>query len=196
MMGKNKQALYKNQQGVGMVEVLVSLLLLAISVLGFVGLQSKAIKDTSVSATKTNGIIIIRELGEHVRVNYMQKAQFQSSIKTFNDAYVAGNPPSKPTGDNDCVTKVCPPANAARYDAYQITKKAYDNGMQIALVPCKKSDGSNYDAEVAMDCAIVSWNKTNPTFGTDDDPSNGSMDCVQNSGVYHPKSTCLIMELI
>lgn len=192
-MKKHKQGLNNSQKGVGMVEVLVSLLLLAIGVLGFVGLQSKAIKDTSVSATKTNGIIIIRELGEHVRVNYLEKSQFQSSIKTFNDAYVAGGSITKPTS---CVTQVCSPNNAAKFDAYQITKKAYDNGMQIALVPCKKSDGTNYAAEVAMDCAIVSWNKTNPTFGTDDDPSNGSMDCVQNSGVYHPKSTCLIMELI
>lgn len=182
-----------SQQGVGMIEVLVSLVLLAISVLGFVALQTRAIKDTSESGIRTTGVMIMRELGEHVRANYSQKSQFQSSIKTFNDSYVAGN---TPRGQTSCVTSSCEPVDAAKFDAYQITKKAYDNGMQIGLVPCKKSDGSNYGTAVAINCAVVSWGATNPTFGNDADPSNGSMDCVQNSGIYHPKATCLIMELI
>lgn len=54
----------KYQAGVGLMEVLVALLLLAIGVLGYVALQLRAIDASSEALTKSQGILILRGLAE------------------------------------------------------------------------------------------------------------------------------------
>ena len=57
------------QQGVGLVEVLVALVLLAISVLGFAALQLRAV-DSSLEANKqVIALTIARDLAEKMRAN-------------------------------------------------------------------------------------------------------------------------------
>ena len=57
------------QHGVGLVEVLVAMLVLAIGVLGFVALQYRAVEATSESSYRVQAINTARDLAERVRVN-------------------------------------------------------------------------------------------------------------------------------
>ena len=52
----------KNQQGVGLVEVLVALLLLAVGVLGYSILQFRAIDASSEALTRSQGVLVLRSL--------------------------------------------------------------------------------------------------------------------------------------
>ena len=59
----------KSQQGVGLVEVLVALLLLAVGVLGYSILQFRAIDASSEALTRSQGVLVLRSLAEGIRAN-------------------------------------------------------------------------------------------------------------------------------
>ena len=56
-----------HQQGVGLVEVLVAVLLLSVAVLGFSALQVRAISATDESLVRTKSLTIVRNLAEVMR---------------------------------------------------------------------------------------------------------------------------------
>lgn len=60
---------YNNQKGVGLVEVLVALLLLAIAVLGFAALQLKAVDASAEANQQVLALTIARDLAERMRAN-------------------------------------------------------------------------------------------------------------------------------
>ena len=59
----------KNQYGVGMIEVLIALLLLAVGVMGFTALQLKAVDATDEAMSKIEAMNIARDVAERIRVN-------------------------------------------------------------------------------------------------------------------------------
>jgi len=58
---------YNNQEGVGLIEVMVAVLLLSIAVLGFSALQVRAISATDESLVRTKSMTLIRNLSEIMR---------------------------------------------------------------------------------------------------------------------------------
>ena len=67
----------KAQVGVGLLEVLVALILIAIGVLGYVALQVRAMDASSEALSKSQAIMIMRGLAENIRVNSSQASQFR-----------------------------------------------------------------------------------------------------------------------
>ena len=65
----------KAQAGVGLIEVLVALILLAIGVLGYVALQIRAMDASSEALTKSQAMIVMRGLAENIRTNSVQAGQ-------------------------------------------------------------------------------------------------------------------------
>ena len=59
----------KQQRGVGMVEILVALLVLAIGVLGYAGLQLNALKSTESAQIRSQGTALARNALEMIVVN-------------------------------------------------------------------------------------------------------------------------------
>lgn len=57
----------KKNQGVGMVEVLVALTLLAIGVLGFTALQLRAVDATAEANNRIQAMNLARDLAERIR---------------------------------------------------------------------------------------------------------------------------------
>ncbi|MCU7226027.1 type IV pilus modification protein PilV, partial [Acinetobacter bohemicus] len=58
-----------HQQGVGLMEVLIALLILAIGVMGFIALQYRAVEATIESGSRIQAINLGRDLAERMRVN-------------------------------------------------------------------------------------------------------------------------------
>lgn len=73
-----------HQQGAGLIEVLVAVLLLSIAVLGFSALQVKAISATDESLVRTKSLTIIRNLAEVMRA--YPEAYVTGSGTAFNSA--------------------------------------------------------------------------------------------------------------
>lgn len=167
-----------NQQGVGLIEVVVALVILAVGVLGFSAMQLRAATTTTEAANNVYATSIARDLAERMRVNRAGLEAIQANDGTF------ANPPANPTncgGNTNCT-----PTQMAQYDYAQVRARAETLGMQMAVLPCQSST-------LVRSCVYVSWGDTNATNGTDSDPAGG-MDCT-NGTAYHPKAQCVIMEI-
>ncbi len=163
----------KGQKGVGLIEVLVSLLILAIGILGFVALQYRAVEATSEAINRVQAMNIARDLAERIRVNRDELPTYKTQSEntdTLTDVEV------------DCMggTNTCTADEIADFDVKQVKQKASDLGMAVNMLSCSgNDDGRN--------CIYVAWGETSATDGA------GVGDCT-NGTTYNSTSTCVIME--
>lgn len=162
-----------HQQGVGLMEVLIALLILAIGVMGFIALQYRAVEATIESGSRIQAINLGRDLAERMRVNRGAENVYAYHLNT----------PSKQLDSTNCFTGLnCTSTDFADFDVAQIARKARTMGMTINYLPCQ----GNVDGRR---CIYVAWGDTAPTHG-DIDEGN----CTASTA-YDPNSTCLIMEV-
>lgn len=189
------------QLGVGLIEVLVSLLILAVAILGFVAFQTNAIAITSESAVRTNALTVMRDLGEAVRYNKdaiksekdendsITKESYSTRLNYYNKTFVdAGAVQNFPTGKPTCglltaTTANCTPSQRAEAEAYIIAKTAYENGFQINLHSCPGTDDK-------VQCIVAAWNETTPTIGSN------TPNCLKNDGTYVSGADCMVINLL
>lgn len=159
------------QKGVGLIEILVALLVLAIGVLGFIALQYRAVEATSEAINRVQAMNIARDMAERIRANRNGFTSYKTETST------AANQTSFAT---NCITDSCSAADLADFDVAQITQKAAALGMTVNMLSCAgNSDGRN--------CLYVAWGDTSATDGT------ATGDCT-NGTAYNGASTCVIME--
>ncbi|ENX12869.1 MULTISPECIES: type IV pilus modification protein PilV [Acinetobacter] len=159
------------QKGVGLIEVLVALLLLAIGILGFVGLQLRAVDAANEATDRTIAINIARDLAERMRVNKSELAEYKTAInaKTKKDGCVGSVQSYVP----NCSSQVM-----AQFDASQITQKAAEVGHVVKINNCVGS---------SLNCIYVAWGDTNIE-------SNLNACIDSSTGAYVANSKCLVME--
>lgn len=203
--------LLKHQQGVGMIEVLVALILLAIGVLGFTALQLRAVDATNEAFNRIQAMNIARDLAERIRINpyaltvlKLDNSAIQSDTDT--SAYMQAMNNNKNKEDNylwsSCYqTSVCTSAEQANQDVQQVVYKAFQQGMSVNLMACKssvsttgKDAAGNETATTTQSnisnqrmCIYVAWDKTAPIDSADDNS------CSQY-GIYKDESKCVILE--
>jgi len=158
------------QQGVGLTEVMVAMLLLSVAVLGFVALQVRASAAGSESFARTQAVAIYKDMAARVLLN----------LKQIDYYAAAGNWAG--TGNlTACETADCTPAQLAQYDIDNVINSAatlLPNG-QVAMRECVGSSAGN-----VYHCIFVSWDDTTPTVG------GGSADCLMADGRYRDGATC------
>ena len=157
----------RRQSGIGLVEILVSLLVLAIGILGFAGLQLRALNSTGESHYRSQAMAIAQDLTERVAANNLVPERYT------NPANWPANPVTSGVFPQTCVGtgKNCTANNIADWDIDQI---AWQAGH---LLPDGRSlmRGCNGSAAV---CIIVSWNEQDPDECEDDDGAVFGLDCV------------------
>lgn len=165
-----------SQRGVGLMEVLVALFLLAIGILGFSALQIRAISASQEAVERSAAMNVARDLAERIRINKTALVNYKNAIN------------NKDT-EKDCVGSTtgykpnCNAAKMAKYDAAEIIVKADTLGQNIKIYDCI---GSN------LNCIYVAWGRTNTK--TDNIDTNANK-CVDSStGTYLVDSQCLVME--
>lgn len=143
------------QRGVGMVEVMVALLLLAIGVLGFTALQLRAVSASMEAGNQVAALNIARDLTERMRAN--------PSGHYKNTKCVADTDEQADDGDEAAVIDMC-----------QIVKQADENGMAILLDTCPVSGSSRQ-------CIYVAWDKTVKDFTSEKCYPKGATNYVVGS---------------
>lgn len=78
----NKMRYTAKQTGAGLIEILVALLILAIGVLGFIGMQVKALSSTSEAFNRAQATILASEIAAHMTLN-SRRLVFISSETTL-----------------------------------------------------------------------------------------------------------------
>lgn len=169
-----------SQNGLGMVEVLVALLVLAIAVLGYVMLQVRALEATAESTQRIQAINIARDLAERVRVN-RDGWTFGTSPKSYFTEFSTSA--KQQDRDKDCTSVVCTASELADYDVNELYNYAFQYGMNLGMDTCPgTSAGTRY-------CLFVAWGNTLASNSTTNTSS-----CT-NGNSYRTNSTCVMMEV-
>lgn len=174
------------QKGVGLIEVLVALIVLAIGVLGFIMLQMRALEATSESSQRAQAMNIARDLAERIRVN-RDGWTFGATPKSYlTEMSTAAKQIDANSKDCGAATADCSGSELADYDVKEVVTFAQSLGMSMNLMQCPKQSASS--TTNGRYCVYVAWENTSATN------DSGTTDCT-NGASYNVKSTCVIMEL-
>ncbi|GAB2640330.1 type IV pilus modification protein PilV [Psychrobacter pocilloporae] len=186
-----------NQRGVGLIEVMVALLLLTVAVLGYTALQGKAIQATNESFERSQSLVMMRNIAEKIHANPSAIEIYEENL---NKSYASSSAPSEKCGLEGVAADFCSPEQLAVAESYNLKTKLQNYDFQIQMHPCPNTGGTGTDAAdniMFSYCLISAWGETTPTIGTDDES-----DCLTErvvgeaaGGNYHPKATCMMMEI-
>lgn len=161
-------AFAKYQRGVGLIEVVVALLVFSIAVLGFAGMQARALTQNNDANFRVAAVLIAQDAVERMMINPVAD-------------YVGGNWPVGTLGANpntSCITGACDSAALATWDRESLAWQAanYLPNGRVMVEQCKFNAG--------MNCVIVSWEEQAPAA------------CTSNNGVNTDSgSKCFVLEV-
>ena len=173
-----------SQNGVGMIEVLVSLLILAIAVLGFVALQVRAIQASQDALVKTQAMHFIQSISESLRANKDAKSQYATSLNTYTFAS------TKPTASINCTMAKCTAEQFATFEAYDISQQALAFGIELGMAVCPGIAAAT-TVNLKRMCIFSVWDDTK-LKGTAN--ALDYTECMTTAGNYVSSSKCLMME--
>ncbi len=209
-----------SQQGVGLIEVLVAVLLLSVAVLGFSALQMRAITATDESLVRTKSMTIVRSLSEVMRAYpeaYVTAdgTAFTSAASNDGDAVptiqavISSSAAQTVTIDDATISILATGLNCLSTEIKTV------DGKKVAKQSCNLNQLAARDAlmvkKIATDEEIKLAVATCPDTSAnaiqqqmciitawgdtkamfDDDDTDA---CANNNGVYNKGSHCLISE--
>lgn len=171
----------KYEQGIGLLEVLISLLILAVAVLGFSALQMRVAKATDESLSRSDAMMAIRNISESMRLYPEHKVDYMTAINSEN------------VSSNNCIASACTREEEVKSLAYQAKQIATANDLSLSAVECPLPTASTSD--LVKVCLIASWGDTTADMnGTQATSPSASRSCANANGSYIPGATCFIME--
>ncbi len=141
---------YRKQAGVGMVEVLVTLVILSVGLLGVASLQFIGTLTNSDALHRSQAVMVAQQLSERLRANAALSAvgsglvvdnqYFDTNIYNFNNLSCTGSvsnfqchclahPPTIP----NCRNNACSAAQFAVFDAYEMSCSAASVSSALTL---------------------------------------------------------------
>jgi type IV pilus assembly protein PilV len=135
----------KQNSGFSLIEILVSLVVLSIGLMGLAGLQMAALKGTNDAHYRTQASLLMMDLADRMRAN--QKGVAEGKYRT-STAINCANPPAK-----QCDSETCKGEELAAFDQYMINCAIKRLLPQGALtVNCASNDcqatGKDTDSEL------------------------------------------------
>ncbi len=111
------RASIQSMQGLSMIEVLVTTLLLALGLLGTSALQVTGLKGTDAAHYRTVATLLSQEVAERIRMNPDGVSAGNYATDPDNPVSCSGNLASFP----DCTAEVCDASQLAEFDKFQMT---------------------------------------------------------------------------
>lgn len=174
----------RRQKGIGLIEVMVAAMILAISVLGLIAMQLKAVRTSGDSQARVQATAIAQDLIERMTMNDSTLIQGSGG---YGSSLSAGTYVTKPSSlPQTCVTATCTPANTVTFDVNQVAYYAatlLPEGLLSGRIAA--SDSNNLQV-------FVAWGGTKPTIGNSDDA------CMESASdgtlTYRPNANCVMLE--
>ena len=189
----------KQQRGITLVEVLVSLLILGVGVLGFIGMQMRALGGSSEAYERSQATSIASDFVERVtsQMSYPPKDPVTSKLYTRDKMMSYYNPANlwTPWGasearDTTCLVGSCNLAQMAAYDIKELrfyVSRLLPNGQaRLGMCPDRVTASS---PALEQNCLYVAWADTTPTIGT------AAPNCVDTNGNYVTNARCVLMRI-
>ena len=123
--------------GFTMLEVMISIVILAFGLLGIAGLQAFALKNTHSASMRLTATELANDMIDRMKSNY---------IGVSGDAYNKPDVSAYKVGSVDCSSTACTPADVAQYDLRQWQLRiagALPGGIGIVCLDSTPVDGDN-----------------------------------------------------
>ena len=180
MLPKNQSVFYvvspRAEQGVGLIEVLVTLLVFSIGILGMASTQLDAKRTSHEATQRTLATSLLRDIIERMRSN--PNALSSYSVTELCDAIV--------DTATDCRIATCSPAVLAKRDIYE-WNELLRGGSQSAAAQGGTSYAGGLDHARACITVLsgqitvaLAWRGFSPM------QNSGGSSCGQTSGLYGP----------
>lgn len=164
----------REQMGFSLIEVLISVLILSVGMLGAVGMQATAMRSNKEARNQAIGIVFARELGEKMRGNHRVAINTVIADNPYLFDVILAPTTTVASPAVNCFTVGCPtPKDAAAWDVAD-----WQGRVQAALPtprvkvcfddnPFNASGVGKWDCTDAGDVAVLkmSWTRSN-TAGT------------------------------
>lgn len=127
----------KKQQGAGLIEVLIALLVLAVGLLGLGALQTQSLKFNNESYFRTQATLLAMDMADRLRAN-------QEYARTNSGNYTFTVTDSSTSAIDACESTACSPGELAQYDFKQWKSRvqAALPGGKVSLSPLPSVTGA------------------------------------------------------
>jgi type IV pilus assembly protein PilV len=173
---KSEKLYANNQQGVGMIEVLVTLFILSVGLLGVAYLQFVGSFTNSEALSRSQSVLVAQQLTERLRASavfsplgkglVVHNDYFDEDLYNFsNMTCTTGLPHAcycllRPASIPNCNDNVCTGAQLAAFDAYEVSCSAVAANPDIEIgLSCEDNDLVDVDTCSAgsKHIVILSW---------------------------------------
>lgn len=144
------------QRGIAMIESLVAIVVMALGILGILGVQMRTLTDTQTSVRRTQAIRLIEDMSERMKVNPNALNNLASYVSAFSDTPTPGS----------CISG-CTAAQQASYDL-AIWKQTVASSLPLGQASIFLAPGETQDSNRRQLGVIISW-RENERAGTKTD---------------------------
>lgn len=155
------------QKGSSLIEVLVAILILAVGLIGFAGLQSQALRVNYETLQRTRASALAEDLFDRMRSNHTQAINTDNYERDFGE--------DLPTANVDCGTASCTPVEMAKWDLNDwLTSRAraqLGNDIDASVIRNPNgvtSESSLYEVRIRLIEVTESRDNTAVIVGQDD----------------------------
>jgi type IV pilus assembly protein PilV len=174
---KPKKPYVHNQQGVGMIEVLVTLFILSVGLLGVAYLQFVGSFTNSEALSRSQSVLVAQQLTERLRASavfsplgkglVVHNNYFDEDLYNFSGMTCATGLPhtcyclERPNTIPNCNDNACTAAQLATFDAYEVSCSAVAANPEIEVSLSCELDNNAADTDVcsvgSKHVVILSW---------------------------------------
>ena len=177
MKRKSRNPYAHNQQGVGMIEVLVTLFILSVGLLGVAYLQFVGSFTNSEALSRSQSVLVAQQLTERLRASavfsplgkglVVHNDYFDKDLYNFSGMNCTTGLPhtcyclERPDIIPNCNDNVCTAAQLAAFDAYEVSCSAVAANPEIEISLSCKLDNNAADTDVcsvgSKHVVMLSW---------------------------------------
>ncbi len=120
----------RHQAGFGLIEVLVSVLVLGIGLLGLAGLQAQSLRFNNEAYFRTQATLLAMDMADRLRANF-------ETARTNASVYTLSKTETSPTSVTNCKANACSPTQIAAYDLKEWRERVQEvlPGGLVAVTP-------------------------------------------------------------
>ncbi|WP_062268568.1 type IV pilus modification protein PilV [Endozoicomonas arenosclerae] len=132
------------EAGFGLIEVLISVLIFLVGILGMAGMQAQAVRASQDSMQRSQATWLANEMSERIKVNFagLESGVYQNSAQTAStnlSSYCGGSAPRQ------CIANTCTADEMAAFDVHDLMcRNARVSNQQMTIsctaTPCNSGE--------------------------------------------------------
>lgn len=144
---------FHRQRGISLLESMVAIVVMALGILGILGVQMRTLTDTQTSVRRAQAIRLIEDLSERMKVN----PNALGNINNYTSGWRSGDPPTTQAAKL-CDTETCSHAELAAYDLAE-WKRAVERALPLgnANVFLALGEGTGANPNRRQLGVMISW---------------------------------------